>query len=419
MRGVVVRQLAMRYLRGKRGVNAVPVLSRISMVAIAVGSCAMIILFSVFNGFEALVKQNYKAFYPDLKITPARGKFFKLTPQQTANIQSMTGVSAVTTVIEDNVLAREDNMGGSNKGIDNQLVVTLKGIDHNYMRVNDLHPYLLQPADSVSEGQPNTALAGEQILKQLGVDPSNVYSYLMLYYLNPAVTNPEADPESAFESLRLHPSGGFSVLEEFDSRYILAPLSLARKLFNADSMCSSLELSVAGGKLNDTKSKLAQLLGKNYRIESRYEQNKTMYMVMNTEKWAVYIILLLVLFIASFNMVGALFMLVLEKQKDLSILKAMGLGKGAIRAVILAEGVLWALIGGGVGLILGTIICLAQQYFGIIKINGSFLVDAYPVKIELTDILLVLATIIVVGLSASFYPAIKSSQALDPTLKSA
>ncbi len=420
MSGLLTWQLALRYLRGKKSANAVPILSRISMVAIAVGTGAMIVLFSVFNGFEALVKDTYKAFYPDIKISPARGKFFKLDSSQLLHIIQVEGVNSVTNVIEDNVLAKEDNMGGgANKGNDNQLVLTLKGIDKQYFKVNNIHQYLLGTVDSVSEGQPNTAIAGEQVIKELGVDFNNLFSYIMLYYLDPTVTNPEADPASAFQSLRLHPAGAFSVLEEFDSRYILAPLHLAQNLFHAEGMYSSIEINAQPNDIPVIKDKLQKLLGNGYVIASRYEQNKTMYLVMNTEKWAVYLILLLVLLIASFNMVGALSMLVLEKQKDIAILKAMGMTPAGIQQVVLLEGVLWSLTGGLAGLFLGCGICLLQMKFGLVKINGSFLVDAYPVKIEFTDILVVVATIIVVGVLASLYPSLKATKTIDPSLKGA
>ncbi len=420
MNNLLVRQLAWRYLRGKRTANAVPILSRISMVAIAVGAGAMIVLFSVFNGFEGLVKETYKAFYPDIKVTPSKGKFFTLTPNKRQALQNITGVAHVSYVIEDNVLAREDNMGGNGRGSDNQLVITLKGIDSNYLRVNNIKQYLLAGADSVSIGTPNTAIAGERIIKDLGVDYNNVFSYVMLYYLDPTVTNPEAAPDDAFASLRLHPAGAFSVLDEFDSKYILAPLPLAQQLFHAPEGVSSIEISVTDpAKAAGTAAKVGEVMGATFTIATRFEQNKTMYLVMRTEKWAVYLILLLVLLIASFNMVGALTMLVLEKRKDIAILTAMGATPADVRKLFVSEGVLWSLVGGLSGLLLGCGICMVQQRWGIIKINGSFLVDAYPVKMMWTDVLLVLATVVAVGISASVYPAYRAASVADPSLKTA
>ncbi len=416
---LLLSKLAWRYVFGKRRANATTILSRISMVAIAVASAAMIILFSVFNGFEALVKDLYKAFYPDLKISVVKGKFFNLQDLDIKYIANLKGVAALSFIIEDNVLAKEDNLSVNSKDNQKMLTPTLKGIDKYYFKVNDIHKYLLYGgADSVSEGNPNTALLGKNILLDLGADVNNVFSFILLYYPNPTVTNPEADPANAYQTLRLHPSGAFKVEEEFDNKYILAPFSLAQKLFHEEGKYSSIEIKAAPEYLDELKKQIQLHLGTNYEVATRYEQNKTIYMVMNAEKWAVYAILLLVLIIASFNMVGALSMLVLEKQKDIAILKAMGMKHTEIRVLFLMEGMLWSLSGGIIGIILGCSICFLQLQFKIIKLKG-FLIDSYPVKMELTDILLVVVTIICVGLFAAIYPAVKAAKTFDVTLKTA
>ncbi len=407
----LIWQLAFRYLRGKRSANAVPILSRISMVAIAVSSAAMIIVFSVFNGLESVVKDTYKAFYPDLRISATRGKFFKTDSTQLNAIKQISGVQNLTTVIEDNLLANDDD--------NTQMkVVTLKGIDKNYFAVNDVKKYITHGDDSVSVVH-HTAIAGARVINELGIDINFTDSKVEMYYPNPTVTNPEADPTNAYQVLRLHPSGVFKVQDEFDSKYIMAPLSLAQELFHAEGKYSSIEISTMPGTADKVKEQLQQLFGNGYRIETRYEQNRTMYMVMGGEKWAVYAILLLVLFIASFNMVGALSMLVIEKQKDIAILKAMGANPAAIRKIFVLEGVLWALAGGASGILLGTAICLAQQKFGFIKLQGDFLVPSYPVQIQVPDLALVIVTILTVGILAAWYPAIRATKTVDPSLKSA
>ena len=408
MHHTLVWQLAFRYLRGKRSANAVPILSRISMVAIAVSSAAMIIIFSVFNGLESVVKDLYKAFYPDIKISVARGKFFSMDAAKLTAIKQISGVQNITTVIEDNVFANNH---------DQQKVIMLKGIENNYFKVNDVRQYIVQGDDSVSSGEPYTAIVGLRIMNELGADVNNL-TYIMLYYPNPAITDPGADPMSAFQSLKLHPAGVFRIQEEFDSKYILAPLSLVQDLFHEPGRYSSVEISADPGATANIKKQLQQMLGSTLRVETRYEQNRTMYMVMGAEKWAVYAILLLVLLIASFNMVGALSMLVLEKQKDIAILRAMGAIPSTIRKIFLLEGMLWSLAGGVSGILLACGICLAQQKFGFVKLGGSFLVDAYPVKIQFADLLLVIVTILMVGLLTSWYPSFRATKATDPTLKS-
>ncbi len=407
----LIWQLAFRYLRGKRSANAVPILSRISMLAIAVSSGAMIVIFSVFNGLESLAKDMYKAFYPDLRISAAKGKFFETDSAHLNAVKHLTGVKNVALVIEDNVLAND---------IDNtqMKVLTLKGIDNNYFDVNDTRQYITQGADSVSAIH-HTAIAGFRVINGLGLDIHFIDSKIVLYYLNPTVTNPEADPTSAYQELLLHPDGVFKVQDDFDDKYVLAPLPLVQGLFHEEGKYSSVEISTEPGSTENVKEKLQQLFGNTYKVETRYEQNSTLYSVMAGEKWGVYFILVLVLLIASFNMVGALSMLVIEKQKDIAILKAMGANPQDIRAIFLLEGVLWALIGGVSGIILGYGICAMQQKFSIVKLQGDFAVSAYPVEMHAADLLLVMATIFVVGVMASWYPASRATKTIDPSLKSA
>ncbi len=404
-------QLAKRYFRGKRSANAVPVLSRISMVAIAVGSGALIILFSVFNGFEFLVKDLYKAFYPEVKISAAKGKFFSLPEDKWKAVKQLDGVQQMAGTIEDNVLANSE---------DEQIVATLKGIDNNYFKVSDVKQYIIDGRDSVSSYPSATAILGMRLANQMGADVNNAFSYIMLYYPNTSMSNPSLDPASAFQSLKLKPDGQFRIQDDFDSKYILAPLSLVQTLFREEGKLSSVELKLKHGfSADDVKEKIATLLGPAYRVETRYEQNKTLYMVMRTEKWAVYAILSLVLLIASFNMIGALSLLVLEKRKDIAILKIMGAEPATIRRIFILEGLLWSLSGGGIGIILGFLICLGQQYFHWVKLQGSFIIDAYPVRMQWQDFALVLFTIMLVGLLAAWGPAFRATKTEDPSLKSA
>lgn len=405
----LIWHLAIRYLRGKRSVNAVPILSRISMVAIAVSSAAMIVAFSVFNGLESVVKNLYVAFYPDIKISAARGKFFTLDSAKLNAIKQINGVQHMSTVIQDNVFANN---------YEQQKVILLKGINNDYFKVNEISKYIIQGDDTVSESPVYTAIAGHRIMSELGLD-INALSYIMLYYPNPKVTDPTANPLSALSSLRLHPSGVFRIQEDFDNTYVLAPLGLAQELFHQPNGFSSVEISANPKSVESIKKQLHLLLGNAYKVENRFEQNKTLYLVMSAEKWAIYAILLLVLLIASFNMVGALSMLVLEKQKDIAILKAMGAVPATIRKIFLLEGILWSLVGGLSGIILGAAICLMQQQFGLLKMGSAFVVENYPVKMQLPDFILVILTIMIVGLLASWYPSIRATKAIDPSLKSA
>lgn len=407
MNRLLVWQLAWRYMRGKRSANAVPVLARISMIAIAVSSAAMIVIFSVFNGLEGMVKDLYKGFYPDVKITVNKGRFFPLTAQQLTAVAKVPGVERFATVIEGNAIVNNPN-------INEQKVIMLKGIDNSYLLVNDIRASITGD-DTVSSGELPTAIGGVKILNSLGVDINNVFSRFDIYYANPESALITDNPES----ITVHPAGAFRISDDFDDQYILAPLQLVQKLFHQTNKYTSLEIKIApGADENKVVKNLENFFGSNYTVATRYQQNKTMYMVMRSEKWAIYAILVMVLLVASVNMIGALTMLVLEKQKDMAILKTMGVQSQTVRAIFLLEGILWALTGGIIGLGLGSIICVLQQQFGIISVGGSFLMDAYPVAMSATDFLLVLLTVATVGALGAWFPASKAMRIDVPSLRS-
>ncbi|MBA3829551.1 MAG: FtsX-like permease family protein [Taibaiella sp.] len=412
MNGSLTWQLALRYLKGKRSANAVPVLSRISMVAIAVSSAAMIIVFSVFNGFENLAKEQYKAFYPEIRISPVKGKFFAMDDSEVKKLKETKGIKNLAYVLEDNVLI--------NSGED-QRVVTLKGIDKNYYKVNEIRQYIVLGSDTVSNGEVPTAIVGMQIANQMGMNIDNAFTRLTLYYPNEQGSYDPTNPESVVQYRILKPEGEFSVQGDFDSRYILAPLPVVQDLFKAGNKYSSVEISIdSTANMQAVEKNVKALLKSGYKVENRFEQNKTIYSVMRAEKWAIYAILVLVLVIASFNMIGALALLVLEKQKDISILKAMGADRNTIRQLFLLEGVLWSVTGGMTGIILGALVCKGQQYFRWIKLSSgdSRLQDAYPVLMKWQDFFLVIGTIIIIGLLAAWYPAVRATKAKVFDLKS-
>jgi lipoprotein-releasing system permease protein len=394
--------IALRYLRGRRGANAAPLLSRISMLALAVGSAAMITLFSVFNGFERVIADLYTAFYSDMRISPAKGKFFTLPPDKLQSLKSSPGIAHITPVIEDNAFVRTE---------DEQIVVTLRGIADDYMAVNNLKPYIVAGGDRVSGGDFPTAIAGMHIAARLGLSVDNDFSRLTVHYPNADAGNIALNPLNAVSTLELRPHGIFKVQEEFDQRYVLATLPIVQKLFGAEGEWSSLEIRLApGADKKAVQTRLRQLLGNGFIVETRYEQNRMLNSVMRTEKWATYVILLFVLLIASVNMIGAMSLLVLEKGRDMALLTAMGARSGAIRAIFLLEGMLWAAVGGGIGLIAGALLCLGQQRWGWIRLQGGFIIEAYPVAMRPLDFLVIIATVLAVGLIAAAYPAIRAGK---------
>jgi lipoprotein-releasing system permease protein len=232
-----------------------------------------------------------------------------------------------------------------------------------------------------------------------------------VHYPNADAGNIALNPLNAVSTLELRPHGIFKVQEEFDQRYVLATLPIVQKLFGAEGEWSSLEIRLApGADKKAVQTRLRQLLGNGFIVETRYEQNRMLNSVMRTEKWATYVILLFVLLIASVNMIGAMSLLVLEKGRDMALLTAMGARSGAIRAIFLLEGMLWAAVGGGIGLIAGALLCLGQQRWGWIRLQGGFIIEAYPVAMRPLDFLVIIATVLAVGLIAAAYPAIRAGK---------
>jgi lipoprotein-releasing system permease protein len=406
MNGRLAFLLALRYVRGKKSANAVPILSRISMFAIMVGSAAMIILFSVFNGFEVVVRDLYKAFYPDLRITPVSGKFFAPVKELYPSLLALPGITAVAPVIEDNVLL--DTEEGE------VVIATLKGIDNRYFAVNEVQPYITNGRDSLTPGILPTAILGMQIAGRIGLDVNNDFSRLNVHYLNSKLANLTLNPTQAERTLILKPDGIFRVQDEFDSKYILAPIALTQDLFGEEEKVSAIEIKLTPGSDAEViRENVRRLTGKSMLVETRFEQNHTLYQVLRTEKWATYAILVFVLLIASVNMIGALSLLVLEKGKDMAILSAMGATPITIRMVFLLEGLIWSGIGGLIGIIIGGAICWGQQKFGWIELDGAFVIKAYPVNLLATDFLIVLATVVGVGLLAAWYPAFRATRTGD------
>lgn len=368
------------------------------MAAIAVGCSALLILFSVFNGFNAVIDQFYTAFYTDLRIRPAEGKTFHLTPDQWQVLRNQPGVLVAAPVLEDRMLA---------SGTGDAMVATVRGVDERYFKVAQMQPYVRYGQEGVSETRGvATALVGIGIASKLGLSTENVFSQLHLYAPNPeAPVSGLIDPTTAFRSELLQPTGIFAIESDFDEHYILAPLATVQRLLGAGDALSQVDLKLAPGAEPAVAGNLRKAFGNQVRVETRQQQNATFYSIMAAEKWTMYLILVLVLLIASFNLVGALSMLVLEKQKDIAILQAMGAGQASIRGIFLLESLLWSSLGGLIGIVLAIGLCMGQQYFGWIKLQGGFLIDAYPVALQARDVLVVFVTALGLGLVAGWWPS--------------
>jgi len=395
-------KIAWRYFRGKKSAQAINIISWISIVAIAVSSAAMVILFSVFNGLEGTVKDMYSAFYPELKVSPAKGKFFQVSATEQKAIAGIAGVRHAACSIEDMVLF---------EGNKEQKVGTLKGVDDSWFDVCGLDTFMIDGKATWKNSNGYTpSLLGLGVEAALGIDINNAFSGMKVFYPK-AGANVTENPEEVMNNIIVKPQGTFKIQVEFDDQYVLVPLNAAQFLFNRAGQVSAVEV-----KLNSPKDEAAvrealeKIFGSKVNIENRFEQNKTFFMIMHGEKWAVYVILLMVLLIAAFNMIGSLSMVVLEKKNDIAILRSMGADKNMIRAIFLYEGILQAMVGGIIGIVFGSLVCLSQIYFGWFPLPEGFIIDTYPVSLQITDILLVFANTAVVGFLAAWYPSLKAAR---------
>lgn len=373
------------------------------MGAIAVGAAALIIVLSVFNGFEGLVKSLYSSFYPELKISPELGKTMLVPASRLDSLKRLPGISQVSKTLEEKALVQYNG---------EKMIVELKGVDSVFQKVTGIRRKMVHGSFDVGTVDSPNAVLGIGVEATLGVDVKRGVLPIVIYL-------PRADagnlmmPQEAFFTGEIHPSGTFAIQQDFDNKYVLTNLRFLQDLMGKPSdEVSSVEISLRNeADMKQVKRQVLRLFPENeYEVQTRFEQNRSLYLVMQTEKWAVYAILCFIFIIAAFNMIGALSMLVIEKRKDITILKAMGARDGLIQRIFLAEGLLIAGTGAGIGTLIALLVCLGQQYFGWVKLGGgTFVVDAYPVNMHFTDFLLVWVTILIVSLLASWYPAYQAA----------
>src|SRR5579862_1607774 len=393
---------AWRYFKAKKSTSAVNIIAWISMSAIIVGSAALILVLSVFNGFEDLVKSLYSSFYADLKVSAISGKVIRVTPAQQKQLAALNGVSAFSLVAEDNAILQNGDL---------PTIVYLKGVDSNYTRVSGIADKLIKGKFNLGNADPPGAVLGVGVESAIAAETEKEVLPLSVYIFNRNSGN-EGDLAKDISNENVVPTGSFAIQQDFDNKYAFTNLAFMKRMLglNPDEY-SSIELRVRDDQQGDAvKRELEQLLGPSYQVRSRYEQNQGLYNVMRMEKWVIYILLTLILIVASFNMVGALTMLVLEKQQDIQVLKALGATGGFIRRIFLSEGFLLGALGGVCGIVLALIICWLQVRFKLVPLRGgSFLIDYYPVKLIAKDFFLVFGTILLVTLSASLLPSIKAA----------
>ena len=396
---------AQRYFVARKSTNAINIIAAVSVIGMMVGTMALLLVLSVFNGFEDLVTSLYNSFNPDLKVEARIGKTFEVDSSTIYKLEHLPGIKAVSEVLEENALIRynDKDMVGRLKGVDDKFI-DVSGIDSTIVGGK----YMLTDADSL-----NYAVVGLGIQAMLGVNIANQFSRLEIYMPRREGKVSTTSPENAFKQQIIYPIGVYAIQQDFDAKYTIVPLQFMRNLLDYDTpQVSALEIALLpNANMATVQTAVEQLLGKDFKVADRYQQDEFLYKVMRTEKWAVYLILTFILIIAAFNIVGSLSMLVIEKKHDLGILRAMGANSQFIRRVFMLEGILLGGVGGAMGMLLAFVICLAQQHFKLLRLAGdTFLIDAYPVSMRWFDFLMVGITVIVIALLAAYFPAQRATQ---------
>lgn len=358
---------------------------------------ALIVVLSVFNGFEDLILSLVNKFNPDLKITPASGKVFHMDDLSVEEINNIPGVIHYSKVIEDNALLKYE---------DQQHIGTIKGVDSAYQIMTPMDSLMMEGKFRLKEGNMDFGAIGQGVAYYLGIR-LNLATPVSIFAPRRDAKPGMINPMSAFNEERIYPSGVFAVESKIDEKYVIIPIDLARDLYNYSDEVSALEIQIdENTSSSDVAEKLKQILGPDFIIENRIEQQKTLYRILRSEKWITFLILSLILIIATFNVIGSLTLIILDKRKDIAILYSMGANEKLIKRIFLYEGMLVTSIGAIIGMLLGGLLLFLQQKFGLISMGsaGAFIIDSYPVKMEFLDFLAVFAVVMLIGWLTSLFP---------------
>ncbi len=395
---------AWRYFKAKKSASAINIIAWVTTGVIAFATCCQVLVLSVFNGFEDLVKSLYSSFYTDLKVSPTTGKTFILPDSQIKKIAALPYIQAISMVAEDRAILQNGEA---------QTFLTVKGVDDNFTRVSGVPAKTNIGKFDVGSLEAPGLVVGSGIQNAASITLNPAFATQQVTLTLPKKNENSADPLESLSEGNAAATGVFSIQQDFDNNYAITNLKFLKQQmgYAADEFTAAEIKLKAGSNIEKSRLALQNQIGKGYKVQTKYQQNSNLYNTMQLEKWAIFAVLTLILLIAAFNMVSALTMLVLEKQKDISILQSMGTTRTAIRKIFIAEGLLLGFIGAGSGIVLAVIICLIQLKFKLIKLQGgSFLIDYFPVKLIATDFLLVAGTSVAIAFIASWFPAWKASQ---------
>ena len=375
--------------------NAINIITGISIRGIGTGTMAIVIVLSAFNGISDLVFGLYNTFDPDIKISPKEGKSFVIDPASAEQIKKLNGVAYYTEVLQENALLKYD---------DKQVIATIKGVSDDFVKMTRLDTVIKEGEFLLHHDSLDYAVLGYGLARKLNISLSDFMNPLEIYVPkrgNQAYLN----PEDAFLIQRMEVSGIFSLNDDFDFRYCILPLSLARKLLDRKNELSAIEIGLKpGADVQKVKKEIAEIVGIKFDIKSRFEQNEVLFKTINSEKWWTFLILAFILVIGTFNVIGSLTMLIIEKKKDIQTLMFLGADKMLVRKIFMREGLMITLTGAVSGLLLGLLLCWIQMRFKLVPFSEGFVVDSYPVKIIPMDLALVFGTVMLIGFFAAWYP---------------
>lgn len=392
--------IAWRYLFARKKHNAINIISGISVCGVALATMALVCTLSVFNGFQDMVASFFTAFDPELEVTARRGKVFDPSDGPLAEVRALPEVAVWTETLEENAMIRYK---------DRQVMAVVKGVDDNFQQLTAIDSLLYGVGSFVlHDADVDYGVLGIELASELGtgvqfVDPLKVYAPKRGVRVN------VANPSASFNSGYLFSPGALFVVnqQKYDARYVLTSIDFARRLFGYGSEVSAIGLKLTPGTdVGEAKRRIAGMLGEGYRVRDRYEQQADVFRIMEIEKLISYLFLTFIVAVACFNVIGSLSMLILDKRDDVATLRNLGADNRLVARIFLAEGRLISVFGAVGGIVLGLLLCFAQQQFGLVSLGsgGSFVVDAYPVSVHVWDVVLVLATVVAVGFLAVWYP---------------
>jgi len=388
--------IAGRYLFAKKSHNVINIISIISAAGIALGTTALIVILSVYNGFGDLIKSLYSAGEADILILPAQGKVFRTDTITLQKARELTMGNHFCEVAKENVFVRYGNK---------EAVAEMKGVDSTFENTTVLRNYIIDGEFSLWHGEVPQAVAGRGLTQTLGMRP-HFTDALTVYFPSRYSSFSPLNPLSAINTRNLSHSGTYSVERTMDNNLFFVPLAVAREVLEMEeNEVTSVEIHIVNGESAESLiEKLRVQLGEGYKVLDRYSQNETLYKMMKAEKLTIYMILLFVVIIISFNLYGSLSMLIIEKEDDTQTLKSIGANDKLIERIFLFEGWMISLLGMFAGIVLGSIISLIQQHFGVVDMPGNFVMEAYPVVLKFWDIVAVATGVSLIGYIASMLP---------------